>query len=92
VPQLQVAKTNNNKNSQKVDNILKMDSHARKFEVLPVTKMLPCATICRIEHPKNHVLGTPWLPLEFHTHFIASTKKLSTPCSWKNTRAFEVFQ
>jgi hypothetical protein len=56
--QLQVAKIEGNKNRQKVDNILKMESHVKKFEVLPGTKMLSCATICQTERPKNPILGT----------------------------------
>jgi hypothetical protein len=81
MPQLQVAKNEGNKKRQKLYNILKMESHARKSEVLPSTKMLPCATIYQIESLKNPVLGTFWLPSKILTHSIASTKKLSTPCS-----------
>ncbi len=77
---------------QKMDNILKMESHARKSKVLPGTKMFPCATICRTEHSKNLILGTSWLPFELQIHSIASTNKLSTPCSRKSTQAFKVFQ
>jgi hypothetical protein len=62
VPQLQAAKTKGSENKQKMDNTLKIESHVRKFEVLPSTKMLPCATICRIECPRNHVMGTFWIP------------------------------
>jgi hypothetical protein len=79
MPQFQVAIIEGNKTKQKVDNILKMERHARKFKVLPITKMLPCATICQIECPKNLILGTFWLSFEFQTHSIASTKK--TFCS-----------
>ncbi len=70
---------------QKMENILKMESHSRKFEFLPSTKMLPCATICQIEHSRNPILGSFWLPLKFQIHSIALTKKLSSPHSWKNT-------
>jgi len=58
VPQLQAAKTDGSKNRQKVDIILKMEIHARKYKDLPGTKLLPRATICRTEHPRNPILGT----------------------------------
>jgi hypothetical protein len=83
--QLQVTKTKGSKNKQKMDNVLKMESHVRKFEVLPSTKMLPCATICQIGHMINLILGTFWLPSKLQTHSIASTKKLFTFYSWKTT-------
>jgi hypothetical protein len=76
MPQLQGTKTKSSNNKQKVDNILKMESHARKSEVLPSSKILPCATICRTKHLRNLVLGTFWLPLELQTHSITSTKNL----------------
>ncbi len=68
-----------------------MERHSRKFEVLPSTKMLPCATICWIEHPRNQVLGTSWFLSKLQTHSIASTKKLFAPCSHKSTWASEIF-
>jgi hypothetical protein len=91
MPQLQVAKTEGKNIMQKVDNTLKMESHARKFEVLPSTKMLPCATIYQIKRSRNPILGTSWLPLEFQTHSITSNKKLSAPYSWKSTQASKYF-
>jgi hypothetical protein len=80
------------KNKQKMDKTLKMESHAKKSKVLPCTKMLPCATICRTKHLRNLILGTSWLPSEFQTHFVASTQKLYAPCSWQNTQASKIFQ
>jgi hypothetical protein len=68
-----------------------MESHARKFKVLPSTKMLPCATICQVERLQNPILGTSWFPLEFQTHSIISNKKHSTPYSWKSTQASKDF-
>ncbi len=69
-----------------------MERHSRKSEVLPSTKMLPCATICWTKHPENPILGTSWLPSGLQIHSIASTNKLFAPCSWKNTKASEFFQ
>jgi hypothetical protein len=68
-----------------------MESHARKFEVLPNTKMLPCATICQIKHMKNPALGTSWLPLKLHIHSIASTTQLFAPCSQKSYEHLNFF-
>jgi hypothetical protein len=47
-----------------MDNILKMENYARKFEVLPSTKMLSCVTICQTKHLRNLILGTFWLLLK----------------------------
>jgi hypothetical protein len=89
---LQKSKVRGNKNKQKVDNVLKMESHVRKFEVLLGTKMLPCAIICRAKFLKNLILGTSWPPSELQIHSIASTKKLFPPCSQKSTQTSEFFQ
>jgi hypothetical protein len=91
MPRLQVAKIEGNKIMQKVDNILKMESHARKSKVLPGTKMLPCATICQIKHSRNPILATFWFPLEFQSHSITSNKKLSAPYSRKSTQVSKDF-
>jgi hypothetical protein len=68
-----------------MDNILKMESHARKFEVLLGAKMLLCASICQIKCLRNPILGISWLPLEFQTHSITSNNKLYAPYSRKST-------
>ncbi len=71
------------KNKQKMDNTLKMKSHAKKSIVLPSTKMLRCATICQTKHFRNPILGTSWLPSQFRTHSIANQE---TFCSLLTTK------